>query len=59
MTMSKSNDTSNIATLDDHRALADSELDVVSGGTSSSDWASWIRPLVPPVPYPGANPGSK
>jgi hypothetical protein len=32
MTMSKSNDISNIATLDDHRPLADSELDAVSGG---------------------------
>jgi hypothetical protein len=30
--MSKSNDISNIATLDDHRPLADSELDAVSGG---------------------------
>ena len=29
--MSKSNDISNIATLDDHRALADSELDAVTG----------------------------
>jgi hypothetical protein len=35
MTMSKSNDISNIATLDDHRALADSELDAVSGGDVS------------------------
>jgi hypothetical protein len=32
MTMSKSNDISNIATPDDHRPLADSELDAVSGG---------------------------
>jgi hypothetical protein len=31
--MSKTNDTSNLATLDDHRPLADSELDAVSGGT--------------------------
>jgi hypothetical protein len=30
--MSKSNDTSRPATLDDHRPLADSELDAVSGG---------------------------
>jgi hypothetical protein len=30
--MSKSNDISNIATLDDHHTLADSELDAVSGG---------------------------
>ena len=32
MTMSKSNDISNIATLDDHRPLADSELDAATGG---------------------------
>ena len=30
--MSKSNDTSKVATLEDHRTLADSELDAVSGG---------------------------
>ena len=30
--MSKSNDISNMATLDDHRPLADSELVAVSGG---------------------------
>jgi hypothetical protein len=30
--MSKTNDTSRPATLDDHRALADSELDAVTGG---------------------------
>jgi hypothetical protein len=30
--MSRSNDSSNLATLDDHRPLADSELDAVSGG---------------------------
>jgi hypothetical protein len=59
MTMSKSNDISNVATLDNRHTLADSEVDVVSGGTSSSDWASWIRPLVPPVPYPGGNLSSK
>jgi hypothetical protein len=32
MTMSKSNNISNMATLDDHHTLADSELDAVSGG---------------------------
>jgi hypothetical protein len=32
MTMSKSNDISNIATLEDHHTLADSELDTVAGG---------------------------
>ena len=57
--MSNSNDISNIAAPEDHPPLADSELDVVSGGTSNSDWASWSRLLVPPVPYPGANPNSK
>jgi hypothetical protein len=35
------------------RVLTNSELETVVGGTSSSDWASWIRPLVPPIPYPG------
>jgi len=57
--MSKGNDISNIAAPEDHHTLADSELDVVSGGTSNSDWSSWIRLLVPPVPYPGGNPSSK
>jgi hypothetical protein len=33
--------------------LTDSELDTVVGGTSSSDWSSWIRLLVPPIPCPG------
>jgi len=31
--MSKTNDTSSPAALDDHRPLADSELDAVAGGT--------------------------
>jgi hypothetical protein len=52
--MSKRN---NVSTLD-HRPLADRELDTVVGGTSSSDWISWTRPLAPPIPYPGSNPGS-
>jgi len=30
--MTDSNDTSNLATLEDHDALADSELDAVTGG---------------------------
>jgi len=30
--MSKTNDTSNLATLEDHDALEDSELDAVNGG---------------------------
>jgi hypothetical protein len=34
--MSKSNDTSRLATPEDHRPLADSELDAVSGGWSLS-----------------------
>jgi hypothetical protein len=33
--MSKSNDISNMATLEDHSPLADSELDAVSGGDFS------------------------
>jgi hypothetical protein len=32
--MSKTNDTSKPAVLEDHRPLADSELDAVSGGTT-------------------------
>jgi hypothetical protein len=36
------------------RRLTDSELDTVVGGTSNSDWSSWIRLLVPPIPYPGS-----
>ena len=31
--MSKTNDTSNLATFEDHDTLADSELDAVTGGT--------------------------
>jgi hypothetical protein len=38
------------------RVLADSELDTVVGGTSSSDWVSWTRLLAPPIPYPGSAP---
>jgi hypothetical protein len=34
--MSKTNDTSRLATLEDHRPLANSELDAVSGGWSLS-----------------------
>jgi type VI protein secretion system component Hcp len=34
--MSKTNDTSRLATLEDHRPLADCELDAVSGGTSKA-----------------------
>ena len=30
--MSKTNDTSNLATLEDHEMLADKQLDAVSGG---------------------------
>jgi hypothetical protein len=30
--MSKTNDTSNVVTFEDHRPLADSELDAVTGG---------------------------
>jgi hypothetical protein len=52
--MSKTNDTSRIS-----RQLRDSELDTVVGGTSNSDWSSWIGLLLPPIPYPGWNPGSK
>jgi hypothetical protein len=52
--MSKTNDTSRMS-----RELRDSELDTVVGGTSNSDWSSWIRLLLPPIPFPGGNPGSK
>jgi hypothetical protein len=40
--MSKSNDISNMATLDDHRPLADSELDAVSGGF----FADYVKQLL-------------
>jgi len=33
-TMSKTNDSSNLTTLEDYRPLADSELDAVTGGTA-------------------------
>ena len=65
--MSKSSDISNIATLDDHRALADSELDAVSGGegtylafkltdvvvSSGSDGPVGPLPKLQPPKYPG------
>jgi hypothetical protein len=38
--MSKTNDTSNIATLEDHRPLADSELDAVTGGRTVGGFPS-------------------
>jgi hypothetical protein len=34
--MSKINDTWRVAALEDHRPLADSELDAVTGGTSNA-----------------------
>jgi hypothetical protein len=45
--MSKTNDTSRPATLEDHHTLADSELEAVSGGivvTKPTDVASWRAP---------------
>jgi len=48
--MSKTNDTERT------RALTEAELHIVVGGTSNSDWSSWIRPLLRPIPYPGGNP---
>jgi hypothetical protein len=41
------------------RVLTDSELDTVVGGTSSSDWISWTRLLIPPIPYPGSQGSNK
>ena len=35
--MSKTNETSKLATLDDHRPLADSELDAVAGGVKAKE----------------------
>jgi hypothetical protein len=52
--MSKTNDTSRMS-----RELRDSELDTVVGGTSNSDWSSWIRLLVAPIPYPGSQDSNK
>jgi hypothetical protein len=37
--------------------LTDSELDIVAGGTSGSDWTSWTRLLAPPIPYPTSSQG--
>jgi type VI protein secretion system component Hcp len=34
--MTKTNDTWRVAALEDHRTLADSELDAVSGGTADT-----------------------
>jgi hypothetical protein len=45
------------STSDELRALEGTELDTVAGGTSNSDWSSWISPLLPPIPYPGGNSG--
>jgi hypothetical protein len=45
-------------TSDELRALDDTEIDTVAGGTSSSDWISWTRLLAPPIPYPGSNKAS-
>jgi hypothetical protein len=42
MTMNKSNDTSRPAALDDHRPLADSELEAVSGGF----FADYVKQLL-------------
>jgi hypothetical protein len=41
------------------RPMRGSELDTVVGGTSNSDWSSWIRLLVPPLPYPGSQDSNK
>jgi hypothetical protein len=41
-TMSKNNDTSRSATLEDHNTLADSELDAVSGGF----FADYVKQLL-------------
>jgi hypothetical protein len=46
-------------TSDELPALDGSELDTVVGGTSNSDWSSWIRLLVPPLPYPGSQDSNK
>ncbi len=42
--MSKTNDTSNIATFEDHNTLADSELDAVSGGLNNAGVVAAILP---------------
>jgi hypothetical protein len=42
--MSKTNDTSRPATLEDHRPLAADELDQIAGGTPSI-------PIPPPTPH--------
>jgi hypothetical protein len=42
--MSKTNDTSRVAALEDHRPLAADELDQIAGGTPSI-------PIPPPTPH--------
>jgi len=42
--MSKTNDTSRFAALEDHRSLADSDLDAVSGGWNFGGFFALPRP---------------
>jgi hypothetical protein len=46
-------------TTDELRALDGTEIDIVAGGTLNSDWSSWVRLLVPPIPYPGSQDPNK
>jgi hypothetical protein len=52
--MSKTNDTSRPTTLEDHRPLADSELDAVSGGQNCIEftYAGFKYAICPPPPPP-------
>ena len=43
--MSESHATSNLATLEDHDALADNELDAVTGGTKRKESGSFFEAL--------------
>ena len=60
--MSKTNDTSNVVAVKDHRPLADSELDTVAGGANGGnvvagwDMKNGSGPIGPTI-GPDGNPG--
>jgi type VI protein secretion system component Hcp len=59
--MSKTKDTSNLATLEDHRPLADSELDAVTGGAVPKLYEAACKGThLPEVTHPAlVNPGAR
>src|SRR5262249_21189970 len=56
--MSKSNDTSKITALEDHRPLADSELDAVTGGLAVTDPTTILAFLLSGLFTQGSTTGS-